>query len=110
MVPTSCSTNSRPSPIRHREIPKDVGYEPITLNADNKTDVQQSQMDSTILQKPKAIILAAVDFNALKLSIEKARAAGIPGCTTSFHRQITSTTIHLHVGRGHGGDRLRGSR
>jgi ribose transport system substrate-binding protein len=71
----------------------DVGYEVVTLNADNKTDLQQSQMNDTILQKPSAIILAAVDFNALAPSIEKARAAGIP--VMIFDRQITSTPSDL---------------
>lgn len=68
---------------------KQVGYEMKTLNADNKTDVQQSQMNDVIALKPAAIILAAVDFNALKPSIEAARAAGIP--VAEFDRQITST-------------------
>ena len=68
---------------------KQVGYEMKTLNADNKTDGQQSQMNDVIALKPAAIILAAVDFNALKPSIEAARAAGIP--VVEFDRQITST-------------------
>ena len=68
---------------------KQVGYEMKTLNADNKTDAQQSQMNDVIALKPAAIILAAVDFNALKPSIEAARAAGIP--VVEFDRQITST-------------------
>ncbi|WP_181702668.1 sugar ABC transporter substrate-binding protein [Chthonobacter albigriseus] len=68
---------------------KQVGYEMQTLNADNKTDAQQSQMNDVIALKPAAIILAAVDFNALKPSIEAARAAGIP--VVEFDRQITST-------------------
>lgn len=66
-----------------------VGYEMQTLNADNKTETQQSQMNDVIALKPAAIILAAVDFNALKPSIEKAMAAGIP--VIEFDRQITST-------------------
>lgn len=66
-----------------------VGYDMQTLNADNKTDVQQSQMNDVIALKPAAIILAAVDFNALKPSIEAAMAAGIP--VVEFDRQITST-------------------
>ncbi|MBX3583087.1 MAG: sugar ABC transporter substrate-binding protein [Rhizobiaceae bacterium] len=66
-----------------------VGYEMKTLNADNKTDAQQSQMNDVIALKPSAVILAAVDFNALKPSIEAARAAGIP--VVEFDRQITST-------------------
>ena len=68
---------------------KQVDYELVTLNADNKTDVQQSQMNDVIALMPKAIILAAVDFNALAPSIEAARAAGIP--VVEFDRQITST-------------------
>jgi hypothetical protein len=34
----------------------DVGYEVVAENADNKTDLQQSQMDNVINLKPKAII------------------------------------------------------
>src|SRR5690606_12171670 len=66
-----------------------VGYDMQTLNADNKTDVQQTQMNDVIALKPAAIILAAVDFNALAPSIEAAMAAGIP--VVEFDRQITST-------------------
>lgn len=72
---------------------KQVGYEMKTLNADNKTDAQQSQVNDVIALKPKAIILAAVDFNALKPSVEAARAAGIP--VVEFDRQITSTQSDL---------------
>lgn len=68
---------------------KQVGYEMKTLNADNKTDAQQTQMNDVIALKPAAIVLAAVDFNALKPSIEAAMAAGIP--VVEFDRQITST-------------------
>ena len=71
----------------------DVGYETVALNADNKTDLQQSQINDIITTKPAAIILAAVDFNALKPGIEKARAAGIP--VMIFDRQITSTPSDL---------------
>ncbi|TIT25080.1 MAG: sugar ABC transporter substrate-binding protein, partial [Mesorhizobium sp.] len=68
---------------------KQVGYDFKSLNADNKTDAQQSQMNDVIALKPAAIVLAAVDFNALKPSVEAARAAGIP--VVEFDRQITST-------------------
>jgi len=68
-----------------------VGYKTVTLSADNKTDVQQGQMNDTILLKPDAIIIAPVDFNALAPSIERARAAGVP--VMIFDRQITSTMI-----------------
>jgi ribose transport system substrate-binding protein len=89
MVPTLLDEFQTESVSAIEKFLKDVDYETVTLNADNKTDVQQSQMNDTILLKPAAIILAAVDFNALKPSIEKARAAGIP--VMIFDRQITST-------------------
>ena len=89
MVPTLLDEFQTESVKAIEKFLKDVGYETVTLNADNKTDVQQSQMNDTILLKPAAIILAAVDFNALQPSIEKARAAGIP--VMLFDRQITAT-------------------
>jgi ribose transport system substrate-binding protein len=70
-----------------------VGYKMQTLNADNKTDLQQSQMNDVIALAPKAIILAAVDFNALAPSVEAARAAGTP--VIEFDRQISSTVSDL---------------
>ena len=89
MVPTLLDEFQTESVSALTKFLADVGYEVVTLNADNKTDVQQSQMNDTITLKPSAIILAAVDFNALQPSIEKARAAGIP--VMEFDRQITAT-------------------
>jgi ribose transport system substrate-binding protein len=93
MVPTLLDEFQTESVSALTKFLGDVGYEVVTLNADNKTDLQQSQMNDTILQKPAAIILAAVDFNALAPSIEKSRAAGIP--VMIFDRQITSTPSDL---------------
>jgi ribose transport system substrate-binding protein len=89
MVPTLLDEFQTESVSALTKFLGDVGYEVVSLNADNKTDLQQSQMNDTILQKPAAIILAAVDFNALVPSIEKARAAGIP--VIQFDRQIKTT-------------------
>lgn len=89
MVPTLLDEFQTESVSAIEKFVKGVGYDVVTLNADNKTDLQQSQMNDTILQKPAAIVLAAVDFNALQPSIEKARAAGIP--VMIFDRQITAT-------------------
>ncbi|MGE3872838.1 MAG: sugar ABC transporter substrate-binding protein [Parvibaculaceae bacterium] len=89
MVPTLLDEFQTESVKAIEKFLNDVGYEAVTLNADNKTDVQQSQMNDVINLKPKAIILAAVDFNALVPSMEKARAAGIP--VMIFDRQITSS-------------------
>lgn len=68
---------------------KDVGYELVSLDGQNRSDLQLNQLDDVINLKGKAIILAAVDFDAAKTGIEKARAAGIP--VIIFDRQITST-------------------
>ncbi|MBI2717430.1 MAG: sugar ABC transporter substrate-binding protein [Rhizobiales bacterium] len=91
MVPTLLDEFQTESVSAIEKFLKEVGYEPVTLNADNKTDLQQSQMNDVINLKPKAIVLAAVDFNALQPSVEKARAAGIP--VMVFDRQITATPI-----------------
>ncbi len=93
MVPTLLDEFQTTSVSAIEKFMGDVGYETITLNADNKTDVQQSQMNDVIALKPAAIVLAAVDFNALKPQIEAARAAGIP--VMQFDRQITSTESDL---------------
>ncbi len=93
MVPTLLDEFQTASVSALTRFMGDVGYEVVAENADNKTDLQQSQMDNIINLKPKAIILAAVDFNALAPYIEKARAAGIP--VMIFDRQITSTKSDL---------------
>ena len=89
LVPTLLDEFQTESVKAIEKFMKDVGYETVTLNADNKTDLQQSQINDVINLKPKAIILAAVDFEALKPGIDKAMAAGIP--VMEFDRQITST-------------------
>jgi ribose transport system substrate-binding protein len=93
MVPTLLDEFQTGSVTAITKFMGDVGYDVKALNADNKTDVQQGQMNDVIALKPAAIILAAVDFNALKPQIEEARAAGIP--VMIFDRQITSTPSDL---------------
>jgi ribose transport system substrate-binding protein len=93
MVPTLLDEFQTASVDALKKFMGDVGYDLVALNADNKTDLQQSQMDNVINLKPKAIILAAVDFNALAPYIDKARAAGIP--VMIFDRQITTTKSDL---------------
>ena len=72
---------------------KDVGYEVVSLDGQNQSTTQLNQIDDVINLKPKAVILAAVDFDAAKAGIEKMRAAGIP--VMIFDRQITSTPTDL---------------
>lgn len=67
----------------------DVGYEVVSLDGQNRSDLQLNQIDDVINLKAAAVILAAVDFDAAKTGIEKMRAAGIP--VMIFDRQITST-------------------
>ena len=93
LVPTLLDEFQTESVKAIEKFMKDVGYDVQTLNADNKSDVQQTQMNDVIVQKPAGIILAAVDFEAAKAGIEKARAAGIP--VMIFDRQITSTPVDL---------------
>nr|WP_159587635.1 sugar ABC transporter substrate-binding protein [Chelativorans xinjiangense] len=91
MVPTLLDEFQTESVNAIESFLAQVGYETVTLNADNKTDVQQSQMNDTILLDPEAIVIAPVDFNALTPSIERAREAGVP--VMIFDRQITSTKV-----------------
>ena len=93
LVPTLLDEFQTESVHALEKFMKDVGYELVSLNADNKTDVQQGQMNDILNLKPKAVIVAAVDFDAMKPGIEKARAAGIP--VMIFDRQITSTPTDL---------------
>jgi ribose transport system substrate-binding protein len=72
---------------------KDVGYEVTSLDGQNRADLQMNQLNDVINTKPAALIIAAVDFDAIKPGIEKARAAGIP--VMIFDRQITSTPTDL---------------
>ncbi len=71
----------------------DVGYKVISLDGQNRSDLQLNQVDDVMNLKPKAVVLAAVDFDAIKPGIEKLRAAGIP--VMIFDRQITSTPSDL---------------
>ena len=93
MVPTLLDEFQTGSVTAITKFMGDVGYDVKALNADNKTDVQQGQMNDVIALKPSAIILAAVDFDALKPQVEAARAAGIP--VMIFDRQITATKSDL---------------
>src|SRR5215510_2229265 len=70
-----------------------LGYKVVTLDAQQRADLQNSQMDDTVLQKPKAIILAAVDADSISPGIEKAHAAGIP--ILVYDRQITNRPVEF---------------
>ena len=71
----------------------DVGYEVVALDGQNRTDLQLNQLDDVLKLDPDALIIAAVDFDAIGPGIEKARAAGVP--VMIFDRQITSVESDL---------------
>jgi len=56
--------------------------------------LQLNQLDDAITQKPKAIVIAAVDGTAAVVGVEKAKAAGIP--VISFDRVISETKVDFH--------------
>lgn len=66
-----------------------LGYKVESLDAQNRADTQISQLENVIELDPAAIILNAVDFDAVVPGIEKAREAGIP--VLIYDRQIVST-------------------
>ncbi|CAN7564173.1 sugar ABC transporter substrate-binding protein [Mesorhizobium caraganae] len=70
-----------------------IGYKVTTLDATNKSDVQLNQIDNVINLKPKAMVIAAVDFDAVVPGVERAQAAGIP--VIAFDRPITSAKLAL---------------
>lgn len=72
-----------------------LGYTVRTLDGQNRSDVQLNQLDDALLLNPKAIIINAVDYDAVVPGIEKVRAAGIP--VIAYDRTITSTELDLTV-------------
>lgn len=73
---------------------KELGWQVRALNADNKAQLQMEQLDDAINQKPRAIILNAVDSATIVAGVNKARAAGIP--VLVYDRFITDTTVDFH--------------
>ncbi len=70
-----------------------LGYAVTSLDAQNRADLQLNQLEDTIRTKPDAIIMNAVDFDAIVPGIEEAKAAGIK--VLNFDRQIRSTRFDL---------------
>jgi len=70
-----------------------LGYQTVSVDADNRADRQLSQLEDAVQTGPAAIVLAAVDFDAIVPGVEAARAAGIP--VLNFDRQIRTTEFEL---------------
>jgi len=69
-----------------------AGYECRELVAGNEdVTLQLNQLDNAITQKPKAIILAACNGDAVIDGVQKARAQGIP--VIAFDRIVSSTKV-----------------
>ncbi|UCH24551.1 MAG: sugar ABC transporter substrate-binding protein [Trueperaceae bacterium] len=80
-----------------------LGYEVLSLDAQNRADLQLNQFDDAIELEPAAIILNAVDFDAAITGIEKARAAGIPVLVydrliRSIEVDFTSVSGNVQIG------------
>jgi ribose transport system substrate-binding protein len=70
-----------------------MGYKVVSVDAQNRADLQFNQMEDVIALKPDAIIIAAVDFDSIIPAIDKARAAGIK--VMAYDRTIKGTTLDL---------------
>ena len=71
----------------------EVGFKVVSLDAQNRADLQLNQFEDSLALKPAAIILAAVDFDAVTTGVEAAKAAGVP--IIVFDRQVRSTDFAL---------------
>jgi ribose transport system substrate-binding protein len=70
-----------------------LGYKVVTLDAQQRADLQNSQMDDAVLQGPKAIILAAVDFDAISPGIERRTPPAFP--SWSMTQQIRNWPVEF---------------
>jgi ribose transport system substrate-binding protein len=93
MIPTLLDEFQTESQKAIEGVFGDMGYEVVSLDAQNRADLQLNQLEDVIELKPDAIIMNAVDFDAIVPGIEQARASGIP--VLNYDRQIRSTEFAL---------------
>ena len=93
MIPTLLDEFQTGSRSAFENVLGAMGYEVTSLDAQNRADLQLNQIEDLINTKPDAIIMNAVDFDAIVPGIEKARAAGIK--VLNFDRLIRSTPFEL---------------
>jgi ribose transport system substrate-binding protein len=112
MIPTLLDEFQTESQKAIEGVFGDLGYEVISLDAQNEASKQLNQLEDIIQLKPDAIIMNAVDFDSIVPGIEKARAAGIP--VMNYDRQIRSTEFELtsvagtvEIGRVAAGEAIR---
>jgi ribose transport system substrate-binding protein len=93
MIPTLLDEFQTESQKAIEGVFGDLGYEVVSLDAQNEANRQLNQLEDVIAIKPDAIIMNAVDFDAIVPGVEKARAAGIP--VMNYDRQIRTTEFEL---------------
>ena len=93
MIPTLLDEFQTESQKAIEAVFGEMGYEVVSLDAQNRADLQLNQLEDVIQLQPDAIIMNAVDFDAIVPGIEQARAAGIP--VLNYDRQIRSTEFEL---------------
>jgi ribose transport system substrate-binding protein len=93
MIPTLLDEFQTESQKAIEGVFGEMGYEVVSLDAQNRADLQLNQLEDVIALAPDAIIMNAVDFDAIVPGVEQARAAGIP--VLNYDRQIRSTEFEL---------------
>jgi ribose transport system substrate-binding protein len=93
MIPTLLDEFQTESQAAIENVFGGMGYEVISLDAQNRADLQLNQLEDIIALEPDAIIMNAVDFDAIVPGIEKAREAGIK--VVNYDRQIRTTAFEL---------------
>ena len=93
MIPTLLDEFQTESKKAVENVFGQLGYKVVSLDAQNRADLQLNQMEDVINLKPDAVIMNAVDFDAIVPGIEKARAAGIK--VLNFDRLIRTSEFEL---------------
>src|SRR5919106_6483602 len=76
MIPTLLDEFQTESQKAIEGVFGDMGYKVVSLDAQNRPDLQLNQLEDVIELQPDAIIMNAVDFDAIVPGVEQARAAG----------------------------------
>jgi ribose transport system substrate-binding protein len=93
MIPTLLDEFQTESQKAIENVFGSMGYKVVSLDAQNRADLQFNQLEDIIALEPDAIIMNAVDFDAIVPGIEKAREAGIK--VVNYDRQIRTTKFEL---------------
>ena len=103
MIPTLLDEFQTESQKAIEAVFGEMGYEVVSLDAQNRADLQLNQLEDVIELAPDAIIMNAVDFDAIVPGVEEARAAGIP--VLELRPPDPQHGVRADLGRRHGRDR-----